>query len=64
MFLDKGEVSFFVLWIVNPLIILMYQNCSCSLPPQAHAEKVDAASAIERPFEKCDAKKSSDSCAL
>jgi hypothetical protein len=25
---ERGEISFLFLWVVNPLIILFYQNCS------------------------------------
>lgn len=35
--LEKGELSFIFLWVMNPLIILFYQNCSTG--PSAHAAK-------------------------
>lgn len=25
---EKGEVSFIFLWILNPIVILFYQNCT------------------------------------
>lgn len=28
---DRSELSFLFLWVVNPLVILFYQNCS-SIP--------------------------------
>lgn len=38
--LEKGEISFIFLWILNPIMILFFQNCSmvhmdsASLSPQ------------------------------
>lgn len=43
--LEKGELSFIFLWVLNPIVILFYQNCS-TLPP-VHA-KANAAPAIEQ----------------
>lgn len=25
---EKGEVSFILLWVLNPIVILFYQNCT------------------------------------
>lgn len=62
MFLDKGELSFFALWVINPLIIVLYQNCSWNPAQRADAGRVDSASSVERSFEKCSAVRASVSC--
>lgn len=33
--LEKGEISFVFLWVLNPVVILFYQNCSPSQLSQA-----------------------------
>lgn len=27
---EKGEISFVFLWVLNPIVILLFQNCSPS----------------------------------
>lgn len=53
--LEKGELSFIFLWVLNPIVILFYQNCS-SVPLhsktaiQKHSvqQKADMASSGDR----------------
>ena len=40
-FFEKGEFSFVFLWIMNPLIILFYQNCAPSQLSQAETRGSD-----------------------
>lgn len=35
--LERGEISFLFLWILNPVVILFYQNCSWAPPVTAEA---------------------------
>jgi len=46
--LARAEISFVVLWIVNPLVILFYQNCSWSPPQRAEADRGISVSATDR----------------
>jgi hypothetical protein len=32
---EKGEISFVFLWVLNPVVILFYQNCAPSQLSQA-----------------------------
>ncbi|MBX2994277.1 MAG: hypothetical protein KF681_05635 [Bdellovibrionaceae bacterium] len=34
--LEKGEISFVFLWVLNPVVILFYQNCAPSQLSQAN----------------------------
>lgn len=36
--LGRREMSFLFLWILNPALILFYQNCSWDPPTRASAE--------------------------
>lgn len=49
--LERGEISFVVLWILNPIVILFYQNCSYTPPERAEAEAMVPA-AIAQPAPK------------
>jgi hypothetical protein len=42
--LEKGEISFVFLWVLNPFVILFYQNCS--MVP-VHPQR--AVAAVEKP---------------
>jgi hypothetical protein len=33
---ERSELSFIFLWVINPIVILFYQNCS-SIPQQSTA---------------------------
>lgn len=35
--LEKGEISFIFLWVLNPIMILFFQNCSM-VPSTATAD--------------------------
>jgi len=48
--LERGEISFLFLWILNPVVILFYQNCSWAPPTQVEAKPV--AHVISSPMEK------------
>ncbi len=43
---QKGEVSFVMLWVLNPVFILFYQNCSWAPPNKAQAHQAIYSSAI------------------
>lgn len=38
--LERGEISFLFLWILNPVVILFYQNCSWAPPTKVEANPV------------------------
>lgn len=40
--LEKGEMSFIFLWILTPVMILGFQNCSM-VPLETHAENSQVA---------------------
>ncbi len=42
--LSKNELSFIFLWVLNPLLILFYQNCSS---PNYRVDREDAAPVFE-----------------
>jgi hypothetical protein len=35
--LERGEISFLLVWVLNPLIILFFQNCSMAPPEVTQA---------------------------
>lgn len=43
---QKGEVSFVMLWVLNPVFILFYQNCSWAPPNKAQASQAIYSSSI------------------
>lgn len=43
--LERGEISFVFLWVLNPIVILFYQNCSYT--PPSRAEVAPAAAVIQ-----------------
>lgn len=40
--IHKGELSFVMLWVINPIVILFYQNCSMVPSLSAHARNNQA----------------------
>ncbi|MNS91444.1 hypothetical protein D3C72_1255370 [compost metagenome] len=44
--LNKGSFSFVAMLVINPIVILFYQNCS--MAPVSHADYKPAPKAIER----------------
>jgi hypothetical protein len=38
--LEKGELSFIFLWVLNPIVILCYQNCSSTSMMHSRANVV------------------------
>lgn len=49
--LERGEISFVFLWVLNPIVILFYQNCSYTPPERAEAAAMTPA-AITQPAPK------------
>lgn len=43
---QKGEVSFVLLWVLNPVFILFYQNCSWAPTNRAQAHQAIYSSAV------------------
>lgn len=39
---ERGQISFVFLWVLNPAVILFYQNCAPSHLSQAAQSKKDA----------------------
>ncbi len=37
--LERSEISFVVLWVLNPIVILFYQNCAWTPPQRAEADR-------------------------
>lgn len=44
---EKGEISFVFLWVLNPIVILFYQNCSPSHLSQASTQNNSGMEKIE-----------------
>jgi hypothetical protein len=59
--LERGEISFVVLWILNPIVILFYQNCSYTPPERAEAATMMPA-AIAQPAPKTEQAERTPSC--
>jgi hypothetical protein len=40
--LSRGEVSFLLIWVINPIVVLFFQNCSsqAQLHTQEQASKI------------------------
>lgn len=46
---ERGEVSFIFLWVLNPIVILFYQNCT---PTHLDTEKFDEGAVMQSRLEK------------
>lgn len=53
--LERGEMGFVFLWILNPIVILFYQNCSYTPPLRADIAPPPTA-AITQPVERMPAR--------
>jgi hypothetical protein len=56
--LERSEISFIFLWVINPIVILFYQNCAT----QASSPFTNEPSAIEAPQIKTQAQKGIPVC--
>jgi hypothetical protein len=44
--LERGEISFIFLWVLNPIMILFFQNCTWAPPAQVQGSATPIVSQI------------------